>query len=132
MNFPRLLMGASALFLFALGVPCMFAPDVVLAHLTGSTSPAAETLVQLTGALYAGFGALNWMSKASLMGGIYGRPVALGNLLHFLAGGLALLKAASVMGQPVLAWLVAIVYALFAMGFARVVFRNPLGVNPEK
>jgi hypothetical protein len=131
LNYPRLLMTASALFLAMLGVPCMFAPDVVLARLAGGTSPGAEILVQLTGALYMGFAALNWMSKGSLMGGIYGRPVAIGNLLHFLAGGFALIKAAPSMGQPALAWPVAAGYALFAMGFALVVFRNPLAAARE-
>jgi hypothetical protein len=124
-------MTASALFLGVLGIPCVFAPDIVLTRFAGGTSAGAEILVQLTGALYAGFGALNWMSKGSLMGGIYGRPVAIGNLLHFVAGGFALIKSAPTLGQPALAWPVAIGYALFAVGFALVVFRNPL-VNPRE
>jgi hypothetical protein len=125
-TFPRLLMTASAVFLLLLGVPCMFAPDIVLAHLVGSTSMAAEMLVQLAGALYVGFAALNWMSRGSLMGGIYGRPVSIGNLLHFVAGAFTLVKAAPAMPEPVAAWVVAILYALCAAGFARVVFHNPL------
>jgi hypothetical protein len=125
-DFPRLMMSASAVFLCALGLPCVFAPDRVLTRLAGSTSGVAELIVQLTGALYLGFAALNWMSRGSLMGGIYGRPVALGNFLHFLAGGVAVMKAAPAMGQPALAWPVAIGYAFFALGFARVMFRNPL------
>ncbi len=129
MNYPRQLMAASALFLFALGLPCVFAPDVVLTRLTGGTSPGTEILVQLTGALYVGFAALNWMSKGSLMGGIYGRPVAIGNLLHFVAGGFALIKAASALGQPAVAWAVAVGYVLFAIGFGLVVFRNPLSAK---
>lgn len=125
-TFPRLLMTASAVFLVLLGVPCMFAPDVVLTRLAGGTSMAAETLAQLTGALYVGFAALNWMSRGSLMGGIYGRPVGIGNLLHFVAGAFTLIKAAPAMSEPAAAWAVAIVYAVFAAGFARVIFRNPL------
>jgi len=31
-----------------------------------------------------GFSILNWMSKASLIGGIYNKPLLIGNLLHFL------------------------------------------------
>lgn len=125
-------MMTSALFLFVLGVPCVFAPDVVLSSLTDRSPIGLEVqlLVQLTGALYAGFGALNWMSKGSLMGGIYGRPVAIGNLLHFVAGGFALIKAAPASTSP-FAWPVAIGYAVFALGFALVVFRNPLAAKPE-
>src|SRR5204862_7388254 len=33
-------------------------------------------------ALYLGFAVLNWMGCVVLFGGIYGRPVALGNLCH--------------------------------------------------
>jgi hypothetical protein len=124
-------MTVSALFLVLLGVTCMFAPDVVLTRLAGSTSMAAQTLVQLAGALYAGFAALNWMSRGSLMGGIYGRPVAIGNLLHFVAGAFALVRAAPTLGEPALAWPIPIGYVLFAAGFALVVFRNPL-VAKEK
>jgi hypothetical protein len=119
-------MAISAVFLAALGLPCVFAPEFVLTRLTGNTSPAAEIIVQLAGASYVGFAALNWMSKGSLMGGIYGRPVAIGNLLQFVAGGSALLKAAPAMGEPALAWPIAIGYALFAAGFALVIFRDPL------
>lgn len=128
---PRLLMTVSALLLFALGVPCTFAPDVVLTRIAGDTSTSAELLVQLTGALYVGFGALDWMSKGSLMGGIYGRPVAMGNLLHFVAGAFALARAAPAMGQPSLAWGMTLAYSLLALGFGLVVFRNPLGDATE-
>jgi len=131
LNFPRLLMTASAVLLALLGLPCMFAPDVVLTRLAGSTSTAAEIIVQLTGALYVGFAALNWMSKGSLMGGIYGRPVGVGNLLHFFAGALALLKATSLTGAPSGTWPLALVYTAFAVGFGLVVLRNPLAAKKD-
>ena len=62
-GFARLLMTASAVFLVLLGLPCVFAPDVVLRRLVGNTSTVAEIVVQLTGALYVGFAVLNWMSR---------------------------------------------------------------------
>src|SRR4051812_10750476 len=124
-------MTVSALCLALLGLPCMFAPDVVLARLAGSTSAPAQLIVQLTGGLYLGFAALNWMGRGSLMGGIYGRPVAIGNLLHFVAGSFAFIKTASAMGEPAFAWTLTFGYALFAAGFARVVFHNPLAVPRE-
>lgn len=125
-TFSRVLMTASALFLFVLGLCCVFAPDVLLNHFAGGTSPAANVMVQLTGALYVGFGLMNWMSKGSLMGGIYGRPVAVGNLLHFFAGAMALLKAAPPASSLAFAWPLALVYVAFAVGFGLVVLRNPL------
>ena len=51
-------------------------------------------VLQLLGGLYFGFGMLNWTAKGNLTGGIYSRPVAMGNLTHFVMGGLALLKFA--------------------------------------
>src|SRR5690348_12110468 len=129
--FARLLMTASAVFLVLLGLPCVFAPDIVLRRLVGNTSTIAEIIVQLTGALYVGFAALDWMSRGSLMGGIYGRPVALGNLLHFFAGALAVVKVIPVIGVPAIAWPVCAGYLLFAMGFGLVVLRNPVAAKQD-
>lgn len=129
MNYPRLLMAASALFLALLGLPCVFAPDIVLTRLVGSTSVLAEVIVQLAGALYVGFAALNWMSKGSLMGGIYGRPVGVGNLLHFFAGALAVVKVIPQIGAPAVVWVICAGYLVFAVGFGLVVLRNPLAAK---
>ena len=126
MDFSRLLMTVSALVLAALGIPCLFVPDVVLQQFSGVSSQPAELIVQITGALYAGFAVLDWMAKGTLIGGIYGRPLALGNLLHFFAAGMALIKAAPSFPQPLIAWPLAGVYALIAAGFALVIFRNPV------
>lgn len=128
-TFARVLMTASAVFLALLGLPCVFAPDLVLEHLVGSTSVLAEIIVQLTGALYVGFASLNWMSKGSLMGGIYGRPVAVGNLLHFFAGALAVVKVIPVIDAPAIAWIACVGYVLFAVGFGLVVLRRPQAAN---
>ena len=123
----RILMTASALVLALLGLPCIFAPDLVLKEFMGSTTPAAELLVQVTGALYLGFAGLNWMGKANLIGGIYGRPVAIGNLLHFLVAGIALMKAPTPQaGTSGLLWTLTAIYAALAVAFALVVFGNPL------
>jgi hypothetical protein len=125
MNYSKILMSASALVLALLGLPCIFAPDLVLVRLAGTATPAAGLLVQITGALYLGFAAINWMGKNSLIGGIYGRPVAIGNLMHFLVAALALLKAAPSQPDP-LAWPVAVLYGLLAAAFGFIVFRNPV------
>ena len=124
-------MSASALALALLGLPCIFAPEIVLQRLAGSSTAGAELIVQITGALYLGFAALNWMGKGNLIGGIYGRPVAIGNLLHFLVAAIAILKAAQVTGVRFL-WPIAVGYAGFALGFALMVFRNPLRASEDR
>jgi len=122
----RILMTVSALWLALLGLPCTFAPDLVLKWFTGGTSPAAELVVQVLGALYLGFAAIDWMGKSNLIGGIYGRPVAIGNLIHFLVAGIALFKAAGHLPQSAVSWAIAAVYAVLALCFAWVTFGNPL------
>jgi len=117
-------MTASALALALLGLPCIFAPEIVLQSLAGSSTAGTELIVQITGALYLGFAALNWMGKGNLIGGIYGRPVAIGNLLHFLVAAIAIFKTAQVTGILFL-WPIALGYAGFALGFGLIVFVRP-------
>jgi hypothetical protein len=122
----RTLMSASALAMASLGLPCIFAPELVLQRLAGGGTAGAGLMVQLAGAMYLGFAGLNWMGRGSLMGGIYGRPVAIGNLMHFLVGAFALLKMASQLPTPLLSWGIATGYVIFAAWFAFVAFGNPL------
>lgn len=122
----RILMSASALTLVLLGIPCVFAPEIVLAKLGSPVEGAELLVVQVAGALYCGFAAINWMGRGNLIGGIYGRPVAMGNLLHFTAAGLAIAKSAHAGVVPSWAWGVAAIYAILFAGFAYVVFGNPL------
>jgi hypothetical protein len=122
----RLLMRASAAVLAVLGASATFLPHEILVR--AGTSPVGFTpvLVQMAGALYLGFAMLNWMAQGSVMGGIYGRPVAIGNLAHFTIGALALLKLV-LAGQWVPEIVAgAAVYSVLAALFAVVAFgRSP-------
>ncbi len=126
MTMTRLLMSASALTLLLLGIPCVFAPEIVLAKFRSPGAGAELLVVQVAGALYCGFAAINWMGRGNLIGGIYGRPVAMGNLLHFTVAGLAIAKAAHAGLVPAWCWALAAIYAILFAGFAYVVFGNPL------
>lgn len=78
-----------------------------------------------------GFAALNWMARGSLIGGIYNRPIAVANFLHFLVGGLALGKGAgTAAAPPTLVWGLAGGYALFATAFGLLLFRHPTRDQP--
>ena len=123
----RVLMIASAVFLAALGFVTSFLPEKVLG-LHGSV-PDTPTLllVQMTGALYLGFAILNWTARSVLIGGIYARPVALGNFLHFAMVSVMLIKAAIVHGVVQLA-ISATVFSVFAIWFGLVLFRPPSSV----
>jgi hypothetical protein len=77
------------------------------------------------GALYLGFAILNWTARGVLMGGIYARPLALGNFLHFAMVGVMLIKAAITFGVIQLATS-AFVFSVFAIWFGVVLFTSPV------
>src|SRR5688500_18906666 len=119
-------MTASSIVMTACGVALTFMPDEISVFIGLSAGPGISTIVlQLTGALYFAFGMINWTAKANLIGGIYGRPIAIGNLSHFVTGGLALRKASLANGSVVVVAL-AVIYGIFAVCFAIVFFRNPV------
>ena len=128
----RLLMSANAAVLGLLGLVSTFAPEYVLSSITAGPSASLLLMVQVLGALYLCFAALNWMARVNLIGGIYSRPVAIGNLMHVLVGGLAMFKAA--LGGPALPmlWLLARLYAGFAIAFGYILFRHPLTNRPAE
>lgn len=118
------LMTASALTLGLLGLAGSFLPHELL-HLAGlPVTHGLAVAVQLVAAVVMGFAALNWMAKDSMIGGIYQRPIVVGNTLHYVVGALTLVKAVlSTPSVPVV--LLTVVYAVFALGFGFVMFGAP-------
>ncbi|MFZ1700527.1 MAG: hypothetical protein WAU71_06880 [Pyrinomonadaceae bacterium] len=86
--------------------------------------------MQLIGALYLGFAMMNWMAKSLVIGGIYARPLAMGNLVHFLVGALALIKFVFSTDTTWVVWGAAVIYSLFAVVFAIVLFTHPISKSP--
>lgn len=77
-------------------------------------------------ALYLGYGILNWMAKGTLIGGIYNRPIAIGNLMHFGVGAIALVKIVSnIQTHSEIIISLTAVYVIFALLFAYVFKTNP-------
>ncbi len=116
-------MTTSAIVLGAAGILLTFMPREVanFCHLTESTT----IQFQILGALYFGFAMLNWTAKANLIGGIYSKPVCIGNFTHFLIGGLALTKLVLHNNSENSILIFAILYLLFAILFGYVFFTNP-------
>lgn len=112
----------SAGFMAALGLIASFSP---LSFLAGPASPSEALIVQAAGALYLGFTMTNWMAKDNLIGGIYSRPVAMGNLLHFFAVAMALLKVAATHQRTAAIAVLTVIYSVFAIWFGLVVFTHP-------
>ena len=106
----------------AAGLATSFAPVEFLTVLKISPSEPLPVIVQVLGALYVAFALANWTAKDSLIGGIYARPLALGNCVHFVVAALALFKHELKSGfqGPLVAALA--VYVLFALAFSWLVF----------
>jgi hypothetical protein len=121
----KFLMVASALVLGLAGVAASFAPAELLTAWGAPATGQTVVLVQILGALYFSFALLNWTAKGVMIGGIYARPVALGNFLHFTMGALALAKQglSRDLGLPIVVALV--VYTVFAILFGALVFGRP-------
>jgi hypothetical protein len=128
----RIVMAASAAFMFVAGAAATFAPHEILSALGETAAASAFPIaVQLLGALYLAFAMANWMAKDSLIGGIYNRPLLLGNVLHFVAGALAVMKGISSASETILIALAA-VYTIFAVLFGRMLFVSPVSAGPTR
>lgn len=127
----KLVMTLSAAALALVGLSLTFLPDEIVRLSGVQQAPVFTILLQILGALYFAFAMLNWMAKGSRIGGIYNRPIALANFAHFFMVALALLKAIiSSPHLPSALWVVACVYAVFAVLFSLIFFRHPLA-EPE-
>ena len=123
----KLTMSASAIALGTAGIIMTFVPEAVLGYFSLEMSRMLVLLVQILGALYFAFGMLNWMSKASLVGGIYNRPIAVANFSHFFIAGLALIKSIiSNSDLPLIFLVIGIVYLIFALLFGLILFKHPI------
>jgi hypothetical protein len=121
----RLQMTASVVVMAGWGLAATFAP-VEIAAVTGTAgSPAMVVVLQMVGALYLGFAMLNWMSRGSSLGGIYGRPIVVANTLHFTVASLALMKTLPGWHPPVVV-AATMVCSVFAATFGLLLFRTPL------
>lgn len=123
----KIIMTMSAVTLGAAGIFLIFMPDTILGQLDIDINKSALILVQIMGALYFAFGMLNWITKASLIGGIYNRPIAVANFTHFLIAGLALIKGLiSNPNSSHIIWIVGVIYFIFGVFFGVILLRHPI------
>lgn len=124
---------SSCIFLGALGITFTFIPDEIILSLSVTPNPISTLSLQLLGALYLGFAMLNWMAKGSLIGGIYNRPIAIGNFMHFAVGALALIKIITkIHTHSEIVILLTSVYSIFAILFGYVFRTNPSRIEKKE
>lgn len=115
-------MSTTSILLGVLGVALSFMAPEISASVNFVNGAIA---LQMLGATYFAFAMVNWMAKGTLIGGIYGRPIATGNFTHFAIGALALIK--HVMNTDASSYLLvlAAAYSVFALVFGLMLFTSP-------
>jgi hypothetical protein len=122
----KLLMTISALTMGVAGILLSFLPYEILNYLSSTNGTVLDSLIlQILGALYFAFAMVNWTAKANLIGGIYARPISIGNLTHFVIGALALIKGYFSNHEMAILTL-SVIYTVFAILFAIVFFKHPV------
>jgi hypothetical protein len=112
---------ASAIWLLVLSLVCLFAPAQVAAQFGISVPDQATVPVQILGATFLGLGLLNWVSRRSSVGGIYGRPLVVANLAHYCCGSFVLFGALA-NGLALVPVFVTVAYACLALAFGWLLF----------
>lgn len=120
----KILLTVSSIALLLAGIALTFLPDETARLLSPLVAPQLVITVQILGALLFANGMINWLSKDQVIGGIYGRPLVVGNTAHFVTGGLALLRHTTVYPTETMITLT-VLYLLFAVSFARLLFVSP-------
>ncbi|MFC4632351.1 hypothetical protein ACFO3O_00415 [Dokdonia ponticola] len=122
----KLLMTTSAIFLAISGILLSFLPNEIANYLNIEANIITILFLNILSALYLGFGILNWMAKGTLIGGIYNRPIAIGNLMHFGVGAIALIKViSSIQTHTGVVIVLTAIYLIFAILFAYVFRTSP-------
>lgn len=116
------LMAGSAVVMACLGLGLMLFPENIVAYFGREADRFVVVLLNLSGTVYLGFAMLNWMAREHLIGGIYSRPVAVGNFLHFFAGSIGLIEFLVATTHPVPVGIFTAAYIILAAGFAYILF----------
>ena len=126
-------MTSSAIFLAIIGILFSFLPNEVMEYLNVEPNTITIIFLNILSALFLGFGILNWMAKGTLIGGIYNKPIVIGNLMHFGVGAIALIKVVfNNQTRPEIIISLTAVYLVFAILFAYVFFVNPTKTEKQK
>ena len=129
----KTVMTSSALFYAIIGIILSFLPNEIADYLNVEYNIVTILFLDIMSALYLGFGILNWMAKGTLIGGIYNRPIAIGNLMHFGVGAIALVKVVSnIQTHSEIVISLTVVYMIFAILFVYIFRTNPTKTEKKK
>ncbi|MCG3088859.1 multidrug DMT transporter permease [Sporosarcina cyprini] len=118
------LLSSSAVMMGLIGLAGTFMSEEI-SEILGGSSPISLILLQIIGGLYLGFAMLNWFKRSARIGGIYNKPVVLGNLIHFVVVLFALIRQLAEQFDFMF-FILSLVYLGFAIWFALVMRSNPI------
>jgi hypothetical protein len=119
----------SSVVLAVAGVALLFASDVILPSVVSGFPVDAAWLGQLLAAAWLGVAFLNWAHRATVLGGIYGRPVVLANFALYVISALSLVRVLH--GNAASAWLwpAFAVAAVLALAYGALLLRGPFAAD---
>ena len=120
MPLSRIILIISGILLALSGTALVFLPLEIVAVLGSAGGAGVPVLAQLFGSALIAIGFINWNSRANLMGGIYGRPLALGNFFFFAVSAISVAKERSHL--PPFALVIILGLGLFAIAFGWILF----------
>lgn len=115
----------SAALLLIAGIVLLFAADDLLPRLVSGFPESGAWVGQLLAAALLALGAINWLNRSQLLGGIYGRPVVLANAAFYFIAATVTLRAAASGDTADALWLVAALVSPFAVAYGWLLFRGP-------
>lgn len=122
----RTLLVASTIFNGMMGLATSFLPQEVLELIALPTSPVNVLLVQILSAFYISLAMINYLTKDAVIGGIYNRPILMGNIAYHGIASVALVKYAINQGTFSATFItLTVVYCALSLGFLRLFFIVP-------
>lgn len=118
----RTILGASSVLLAVLGGALLFFPETSADIL--SLPDGSARALPLVGGGQLGFAMLNWAGRGAVYGGIYGRPIVVGNFGNAVVTSSALLRIQMDDGS-LPGWFVVAVFLLYLVAFIRLTFWPP-------
>lgn len=126
-NLSKIVLISSAVLNAIIGILITFAPQET-GQFIGTTemNNADLALMQILGSALVGIAIINFMSRGATVGGIYGKPIQLGNLVFHLATGLGLLKYVFSSESWIIFGIPALLYLILTAGFIKLNFTSPV------
>ncbi|MFA5669300.1 MAG: hypothetical protein WC967_08650 [Balneolaceae bacterium] len=127
----KILMMASSVFYGVIGFGLTFLPEEFFGYVSADINPFSIVTLQILGAAYLGFAMLNWITRRNPIGGIYGKPLLIANLVSFLVSSLTLIKMIGNIENHFNIFLaLTIIYSAFTLAFIWAFKTNPK-LKPE-